>query len=167
MAIRQRITEQPPESDFEQTIIHINRCAKVHKGGRKFSFSALVVVGDRKGQVGYGHGKANEVPPAVEKAVKNAHKKMRLVSLSGDTLPHRVVGRFGTCKVLLVPAGKGTGIIASKTVRTVLELAGVRNVLTKSFGSNSPVNLVKAVFRALEQLKTKEEVERLRGVTVG
>lgn len=139
----------------------------MHKGGRKFSFSALVVVGNRKGQISYGHGKANEVPPAVEKAVKNAYKKMRSVPLVGDTLPHRVVGKFGSCKVLLMPAGKGTGIIAAKTPRTVLELAGVRNVLTKSFGSNNPVNLVKAVFSALAQLKTKEEVERLRGVTVG
>jgi small subunit ribosomal protein S5 len=167
LVIRRQTTEQPSEGEFEQSIIEINRCAKVHKGGRKFSFSALVVVGNRKGQVSYGHGKANEVPPAVEKAVKNAYKKMRSVALVGDTLPHRVVGRFGACKVILIPAGKGTGIIAAKTVRTALELAGVRNVLTKSFGSNNPVNLVKAVFEAFDQLKTKEEVERLRGVTIG
>jgi small subunit ribosomal protein S5 len=167
LVIRERANKEPAEGEFEESIIEINRCAKVHKGGRKFSFSAVVVVGNRKGEISYGHGKANEVPPAVEKAAKNAYKKLRAVPLLSDTLPHRVVGRFGACKVLLMPAGKGTGIIASKTVRTVLELAGVRNVLTKSFGSNNPVNLVKAVFNALDQLKTKEEVERLRGVTVG
>ncbi|MFH1422628.1 MAG: 30S ribosomal protein S5 [Planctomycetota bacterium] len=152
--------------EFEENIIQINRCAKVHKGGRKFSFSALVVIGNRNGTIAYGYGKANEVPPSVDKAIKNAHKKLYTVSVVDETIPHRVTGKYGTCKILLIPAAKGTGVIACKTVRTVLELAGVRNVLTKSFGSNNPVNLVKAVFGALNLLKTKEEVEKLRGITV-
>jgi small subunit ribosomal protein S5 len=138
----------------------------VVKGGRRFSFAALVVVGDRQGHVGVGYGKANEVPPAVEKAVKAARKNLITVPLRGTTIPHRVMGRFGASKVILLPAGEGTGVIASASVRPVLELAGVKDVLTKSFGSTSPKNLVKATFEGLGMLRSAESVQGLRGVSV-
>ena len=142
----------------------INRCATVVKGGRRFSFSAVVVVGDRNGRVGYGFGKANEVPGAVEKARKNAVKRLVRIPLVGKTLPHSVMGRFGASRVLLKPAGPGTGVIAGATVRALMELAGVRDVLTKSYGSNNPVNLVKAAYAGLVSLRSREAVEKLRGV---
>ena len=144
----------------------VNRTAKVMRGGRRFSFSALVVAGDGRGVVGYGYGKGRDVPTAVEKAKRNARKRLKRVFLDGETIPHRVVGRFGASKVLLIPASKGTGVIAGAPVRAVLEMAGVKDILTKSFGSNNPINLVKATLAGLEQLLTREEAARRRGVTI-
>lgn len=149
---------------FAETVVKIRRCAAVVKGGRRFSFNALVVVGDRQGRVGWGYGKANEVPPAVEKAVKDGQRKMRRVSLKGTTIPHRVTGKYGAAQVVLLPAAPGTGVIAGASVRAVVEAAGIQNILTKSFGSSNPINLVKATLNALEHLRTAEEVQRLRGV---
>src|SRR6202048_1990263 len=149
--------------------VKIRRSACVVKGGRRFSFNALVVVGDNKGKVACGYGKANEVPPAVEKATKDAQetlKRQKRVSLRGDTIPHRVFGHFGASKVILVPAGPGTGVKAGPGVRDVLELCGIRNILTKVHGSSNPINLVKATIQGLMQLRTREETARLRGVTL-
>jgi small subunit ribosomal protein S5 len=152
---------------LEDKVIKIRRCAAVVKGGRRFSFNAMVVVGNRNGQVGWGYAKANEVPPAVEKAVKDASRSLQRVSLKGDTIPHRVIGRYGATRVVLVPAGPGTGVKAGTGVREVLELCGVRNVLTKAHGSTNAINLVKATIAALKSLRTREEVETLRGVKLG
>lgn len=155
------------QDGLEDRVVKIRRCAAVVKGGRRFSFNALVVVGDSKGRVAAGYGKANEVPPAVDKATKDATeflKRQKKISLRGDTIPHRVVGRFGASYVVLVPAGPGTGVKAGPGVRDVLELCGVRNILTKVHGSTNPINLVKATIQGLLQLRTREEVERLRGV---
>ena len=139
------------------------------KGGRRFSFNALVVVGNNRGQVAVGYGKANEVPPAVDKATKDATERMKRqkrVSLRNDTIPHRVVGRFGGSRVVLVPAGPGTGVKAGPGVRDVLVLCGVRNILTKVHGSTNPLNLVKATINGLLLLRTRDEVARLRGVSL-
>ncbi len=151
---------------YEERVVKIKRCAAVVKGGRRFSFAAMVVVGDREGRVGWGYGKANEVPPSVEKAVKQATRSMVRVPIEQGTIPHVVKGRFGAARVLLVPAGPGTGVIAGAAVRAVCEAAGIHDILTKSFGSNNPVLLVKATLDALEQLRTQQEVEVLRGVSL-
>jgi small subunit ribosomal protein S5 len=153
-------------SPYQEQIVQVYRCATVVRGGRRFSFGALVVSGDRQGRVGVGYGKANEVPQAVEKGTKAARKNLVTVHLRGTTIPHRVVGRFGASRVVMVPAGEGTGVIASASVRPVLELAGIKNVLTKSLGSNSPKNLVKATLRGLLELRNAEAVQRLRGVSI-
>ena len=146
-------------------VVKIKRCAAVVKGGRRFSFAAMVVVGNGKGRAGWGYGKANEVPPSVEKAVKDGSRSMIDVAIDeGGTIPHQVKGRFGAAQVVLVPAAPGTGVIAGSSVRAVCEAAGIHNILTKSFGSNNPVNLVKATIDGLEKLRTRNEVERLRGV---
>lgn len=147
-------------------VIKIKRCAAVVKGGRRFSFAALVVVGDGNGRVGWGYGKANEVPPSVEKAIKDGMRSMVQVPLQGRTIPHAIEGRYGAARLVLVPAGPGTGVIAGAAVRAVCEAAGIHDILTKSFGSNNPTTLVKAAIGALERLRTKNEVERLRGVTL-
>ena len=152
--------------EFVDKVVKIKRCAAVVKGGRRFSFAAMVVVGDGKGKVGWGYGKANEVPPSVEKANKQATRSMIEVSLDGGTIPHAVKGRFGAGKVVLIPAGPGTGIIAGEAVRAVCEAAGISDILTKSFGSNNPVTLVKATIEAFKQLRTKQDTERLRGVSL-
>src|ERR1700738_4984086 len=147
--------------------VKIRRSACVVKGGRRFSFNALVVVGDKHGRVACGYGKANEVPPAVEKAVKDAQEVMRRqkrVQMKGETIPRGVMGRFGSSRVILVPAGPGTGVKAGPGVRDVLEACGIRNILTKTHGSTNPINLVKATIQGLLQLRTKAEIERLRGV---
>lgn len=149
---------------YEEAVVKVNRCAKVVKGGRRFSFSALVVVGDRHGSVGIGFGKAKEVPSAVEKAVKDAHKNLVRVKLRKGSIEHAVTGRFGAATVRLLPAAPGTGIIAGATVRAVLELAGVRDILTKSLGSANPVNLLRATLAGLQEVRPIKEVEALRGV---
>lgn len=163
---REREERSTGEPVIEDVVVPggINRCSKVIKGGRRFSFSAVVIVGDRTNRVGYGFGKANEVPSAVEKAKKNAMTKLTTIRIVDDTIPHDVWGRFGASKVLLRPASAGTGVIAGTTVRAMVELAGIKNVLTKSFGSNNPINLVKATFDALTSMRLREEVEKLRGV---
>ncbi|MFZ5829272.1 MAG: 30S ribosomal protein S5 [Planctomycetota bacterium] len=147
-------------------VIKIRRCAAVVKGGRRFSFTALVVVGDGKGRVGWGYGKANEVPPAVEKAVKDGSRNMVPVPIEGTSIPHSVTGRFGAGRVVLLPASPGTGVIAGDAVRAVCEACGIRDILTKSFGSTNPTNLVKATIEALLQLRARSDVERLRGVSL-
>jgi small subunit ribosomal protein S5 len=144
----------------------INRTAKVMKGGRRFHFSAIVVSGNRDGIAGYGFGKANDVPGAVEKATRVAHRNLMRFKVTDGAIPHEVQGRFGASKIVLIPAVPGTGIIAGACVRAVVEVAGVRNLLSKSFGRNNPVNLVKATFDALSKLRTKEEAARLRGVSL-
>lgn len=158
--------ESTQQGGYEEKVVKIKRCAAVVKGGRRFSFAAMVVVGDKNGRVGYGYGKANEVPPSVEKAVKRATRNMIRVPIQDGTIPHVVRGRFGAAKVLLLPAGPGTGVIAGDAVRAVCETTGIKDILTKSFGSNNPVLLVKATVNALEQLRTRQEVERLRGVAL-
>lgn len=155
------------ESEFEDKVIHINRCAKVVKGGRRFSFSAIVVVGDKKGQVGIGLGKAGEVPEAIKKAGKQAKKNLMKVPLDGNTIPHEVIGHFGASKVLMKPAPEGTGIIASSSVRAILEVAGVQNILTKSLRRDNPHNVVKATLEALKGLRTFQDIAKARGKTVG
>lgn len=147
-------------------VVKIRRCAAVVKGGRRFSFAALVVVGDGQGKVGWGYGKANEVPPAVEKAVKDGTRNMQEVPMEGSTIPHVAKGRFGAARVVLVPASEGTGVIAGAAVRAVCDACGIRNILTKSFGTNNPINLVKATIQALGSLRSQGEVERLRGVSL-
>ena len=157
------------QDGLEERVVKIRRCAAVVKGGRCFSFNALVVVGDKHGKVAWGYGKANEVPPAVEKATKDAQETLRRqprVSLRGDTIPHRVIGKYCGSHVILVPAGPGTGVKAGPGVRDVLELCGVRNILTKVHGSSNPLNLVKATLEGLLQLRTREEVAALRGVSL-
>jgi small subunit ribosomal protein S5 len=149
-----------------EKVVQIRRCACVVKGGRRFSFAALVVVGDEKGKVGWGYGKAQEVPIAVEKATKQANRRLKAYPVSGTTIPHQVVGRFGAAKVLLMPANPGTGVIAGATVRAVVESLGIKDILSKSRGSSNPSNLVKATLNALEQLRTREDIARLRGVEV-
>lgn len=148
-------------------VVKIKRSACVVKGGRRFSFNALVVVGDKQGKVSFGYGKANEVPPAVEKAIKEGEQQARRskkLSLKGDSIPHRVIGKYGASRVILVPAGAGTGLKAGPGVREVLQACGVANILTKVHGSTNPINLVKATINGLQQLRTKEEVAALRGV---
>jgi len=154
--------EEEDKGGFEENVVKVYRCATVVKGGRRFSFAALVVVGDRQGQVGVGYGKANEVPNAVEKATKAARRSLIRVRLQGTTLPHQIMARFGASKVLLLPASEGTGVIAGASVRAVMELAGIRDVLTKSYGSTSPKNLVKAAFLGLRALRNKDDVAKAR-----
>ena len=151
---------------MESAVVRIYRCAKVVKGGRTFSFGALVVAGDRKGNVGIGYGKANEVPMAVEKATKDARKSLLKVNLKGTTIPHTVKGTAGASTVVLVPARPGTGVTAGKSVRPCVELAGITDILTKAYGSTSPKNLVKATMAALRQLQNRDQVEQVRGVTL-
>jgi len=151
------------ESGMIDKVVHINRVTKVVKGGKNFSFSALVVVGDGKGKVGFGSGKAKEVPAAIKKGIEIAKKNMIEISTSGTTIPHAVLGHYGAGKVLLKPASEGTGVIAGGPVRAILESAGIQNILTKSLGTANPHNVVKATFEALKQLRSEEEYKSLRG----
>ena len=166
MSSESRDRDRDRSGDWVESVVAIRRCAAVVKGGRRFSFNALVVVGTKRGEVAWGYGKANEVPPAVEKGVKDAKKQMVRVNLKGGSIPHRVIGRFGASKVLMMPASPGTGVIAGGAVRAVVEAAGITDILTKSYGSNNKLNLVKASIAALQQLRTKDEVMRLRGVSL-
>jgi small subunit ribosomal protein S5 len=152
------------EKPLEEHVVKIYRCAKVVKGGRRFRFGALVIVGDRRGHVGMGYGKANEVPSAVDKGIKNAKKSVLTITLKGNTIPHRVRARYGASKVVLVPASEGTGVIAGVHLRPLLELAGIRDVLTKAHGSTNPKNLLLAGLAALTSLRGSEQVSQLRGV---
>jgi small subunit ribosomal protein S5 len=159
-------TDRAPREGYIDKVVKIKRCAAVVKGGRRFSFAAMVVVGDGQGRVGWGYGKANEVPPSVEKAQKQATRNMVQVPIINGAIPHRVVGRYGAAQVVLLPAAPGTGVIAGASVRAVCEAAGITDILTKSFGSTNPVTLVKATIAALQSIRTQQDVERLRGVSL-
>lgn len=150
------------QSDIEERVVNVNRCAKVVKGGRRFSFSALVVVGDKKGHVGYSLGKANEVADAIRKATEQAKRSMFSILMKDRTIPHEITGRYGAAEVLLKPASPGTGVIAGGGVRAVLDLAGIRDILAKSLGARNALNVVKATVDALEHLRSREEIEAAR-----
>lgn len=154
------------KGELEEIVVETKRCSKVVKGGKRLSFSALVIVGDKQGLVGYGYGKANEGHFAIEKAIKEAKKNLTIVPRKDTTIPHTIFAEMGATKVLIRPACKGTGLIAGPAVRAVLELAGVSDILTKVYGSTNPVNVVKATFKAIALLKTKKMVENLRGIRI-
>ena len=154
------------ESEFKEKLVAVNRVTKVVKGGRNFRFSALIVIGDGKGRVGCGMGKAAEIPEAIRKGVEDAKKNLITVPIVGTTIPHEVIGKFGTGSVVLKPAPEGTGVIAGGPARAVIETAGIRDIVTKSYGTNNPINVVKATIEGLSRLKTAEEVARLRGQSV-
>ena len=154
------------ESEFKEKLVAVNRVTKVVKGGRNFRFSALIVIGDGKGRVGCGMGKAAEIPEAIRKGVEDAKKNLITVPIVGTTIPHEVIGKFGTGSVVLKPAPEGSGVIAGGPARAVIEAAGIRDIVTKSYGTNNPINVVKATLEGLSRLKTIEEVARLRGKSV-
>ena len=158
--------EEQQENQFEERVVSINRVTKVVKGGRRFRFAALVVIGNKQGEVGFGTGKAAEVPDAIKKAVEDAKVNMIKIPIVGSTIPHAITGNYGAGKVFMKPASEGTGIIAGGAVRAVFELAGINDILSKSIGSSTPINMVRATFAALKDLRTAEQVAALRGVDV-
>lgn len=158
--------DRRPESEFQEKMVSINRVSKTVKGGRNMRFAALVVVGDGKGRVGCGIGKATEIPEAARKAAEDAKKHLVHVSLKGTSIPHEIIGRYGTGEVVMIPAPEGTGVIAGGPARAVLELCGVKDIRTKSYGTNNPINMVKATIQGLSSLRNAEEVAKLRGKTV-
>jgi len=158
--------ESSRSGDLIEKVIKIRRCAAVVKGGRRFSFNGMVVVGNGHGKVGCGYGKANEVPPAVEKAIKDGSRSLIDVPLEGSSIAHAVIGHFGASDVVLLAASPGTGVIAGAAVRAVCEAAGIHDVLSKNYGSTNPINVVKATLNALKSLRTQQEVQRLRGVSL-
>lgn len=160
------IRQNQEDSEFEDRVVHINRCAKVIKGGRRFSFAAIVVAGDKKGRVGVGLGKAGEVPEAIKKASKRARKSLITIPLEGTTIPHQIRGSFGSAEVVMKPAPEGTGVIANSTVRAILEAGGIRNINAKSVRRDNPHNVVRATLDALRRLRTPDQIAKLRGKTV-
>lgn len=163
---RERFNKNQEEKQFEERVVAINRVTKVVKGGRRFRFAALVVIGNKKGQVGFGTGKASEVPDAIKKAIENAKTNMITIPTVGSTIPHEVTGVYGAGRVFLKPASEGTGVIAGGPVRAVFELAGVNDILSKSIGTSTPINMIRATFAGLKSLRTAEQVAALRGVDV-
>ena len=157
---------EPRSKNFTEDVVRINRCAKVVKGGKRFSFAAFIVLGDGKAKVGWGKGKAKEVASSIDKAVRDGEKNVKAYPIINGTIPHEVEGRYGSARVRLMPASDGTGVIAGRSVRAVLEKAGVRNILTKAYGNHNPVNLIRATLDALSQLRTREQYQELRGVTL-
>ena len=166
MAKERYMQEEQTDNQFEERVVAINRVTKVVKGGRRFRFAALVVIGNKQGQVGFGTGKAAEVSDAIKKAVEQAKTNMINVPIVGSTIPHEITGHYGAGKVFLKPAAEGTGIIAGGAVRAVFELAGVNDILSKSLGSSTPINMVRATFKGLQELRTAEKVAALRGIDV-
>lgn len=160
------INNNEEKSMYEERLITLNRVAKVMKGGRRFRFAALMVLGDKNGHVGLGYGKANEVPDAIRKAIEQAKKNMIEVNLKGETIPHNTVGVFRSSRIIMKPASKGTGVISGGPARAVLELAGVKNILSKSLGNNNSMNLAKATFEGLKSLKTVEHMANKRGISI-
>ena len=157
-------SETREKDGWIESVVSIRRCSATVKGGRRVTFNALVVIGDGRGTIGWGYGKANEVPPSVDKGVKDAKKQLKKVLLKGGTIPHRVEGRFGASRVVMLPANPGTGVIAGGAVRAVVQAVGVTDILTKCYGSTNKLNLVKATINGLTKLRTKEDIARLRGV---
>ena len=161
-----RTTIDPNKLDLEERVVTVNRVAKVVKGGRRFRFAALLVVGDKKGHVGFGTGKSQELTEAIRKAIEDAKKNLITIPIVGTTIPHEIIGEFGAGNILMKPAAEGTGVIAGGPVRAVLELGGIGDILSKSLGSNTPINMVRATLNGLSRLKRAEEVAKLRGKSV-
>ncbi|MFA6914865.1 MAG: 30S ribosomal protein S5 [Parachlamydiales bacterium] len=157
--------KEKPASDLQEKVLHINRCSKVVKGGRKFSFSALILVGDGKGRIGYGFAKANELTDAIRKGGESARKNLRKYATMGSTIPHEVSVKQDGATVFMAPAPEGAGVVAGSLVRSVLEMAGVKDVMAKILGANNPINILRATFKALEQLKTRDEIKQRRGIS--
>jgi small subunit ribosomal protein S5 len=161
---KQESKKEKPSSDITEKVLYVNRCSKVVKGGRKFSFSALILVGDKKGRVGYGFAKANELTDAIRKGGELARRNMTTYALEGTTIPHEIIVHWDGATVLFKPAPDGAGVIAGSKVRAVLEMAGIKNIMAKSLGASNPINVVKATFKALSMLKTRQEIKQMRGV---